>query len=160
VVDASTKDISLAVDEGPSADMPRKEYATREVKRRMHQDRFRFLVMHAYRDRCTMCQLRHIPLLDAAHIIPDSDERGLPVISNGLSLCKIHHAAYDVRILGVDPDYRIHVREDVLEEVDGPMLEHGLQGFDGKRLESLPHRDADKPDRGLLAVQFDRFRAA
>jgi putative restriction endonuclease len=69
-----------------------------------------------------MCRLRHTPLLDAAHILPDRDERGNPEIPNGLSLCKIHHSAYDVGILGVDPDCRIHLRSDVLEEHDGPML--------------------------------------
>jgi putative restriction endonuclease len=107
-----------------------------------------------------MCFLGQKLLLDAAHIIPDNDPRSEPMVSNGLSLCKIHHAAYDSRILGVDPDYRIHVRQDVLDEIDGPMLKHGLQELDGDGLKSLPHRKVDKPDRDLLALQFDRFRAA
>jgi hypothetical protein len=32
-----------------------------------------------------------------------------PVVSNGLSLTKIHHAAFDADLIGADPDFRIHV---------------------------------------------------
>ena len=140
-------------------DWPRKAYVTREVKQRLHQRRFRYLVLAAYREQCAMCQLRHTPLLDAAHILPDRDERGNPEVPNGLSLCRIHHGAYDINILGVDPDYRIHVREDVLEEVDGPMLRHGLQEMDGAKL-VLPGRSELRPKRDYLEERFDRFRAA
>ena len=52
-----------------------------------------------------------------------------PEVRNGLALCKIHHAAYDHNIIGINADYNIEVREDVLAEIDGPMLKHGLQEF-------------------------------
>ena len=57
--------------------------------------------MLAYHGACAVCSLRHVELLDAAHIIEDKDENGLPELPNGLSLCKIHHAAYDRRFLGI-----------------------------------------------------------
>jgi putative restriction endonuclease len=60
--------------------------------------------------------------LDGRHERP-----GLPEVPNGLALCKIHHSAYDVNILGVSPDYRVHIRSDVLREHDGPMLKWGLE---------------------------------
>ncbi len=160
LVDAASRDIVRALEEDPGVTAPLKQYTTRLVKQRLHQDRFRFLVMHAYRDHCAMCRLKQPPLLDAAHIIPDREDEGQPVVSNGLSLCKIHHGAYDARILGVAPDYRIHVNRDVLEQTDGPMLQFGLQALHGERLAVLPRRAVDQPDRDLLAVQFDRFRAA
>jgi predicted restriction endonuclease len=37
----------------------------------------------------------HAALLDAAHIILDTEPQGEPTVRNGLALCKIHHAAYD-----------------------------------------------------------------
>ncbi|MSR07359.1 MAG: hypothetical protein EXR93_09890 [Gemmatimonadetes bacterium] len=89
------------------------------------------LAVAAYHVTCAMCRLKHNSLLDAAHIIPDREEHGLAEVPNGLCLCKIHHTAYDVNIVGVDADYRIHVREDVLEEHDGPMFRHGLQEMAG-----------------------------
>lgn len=143
----------------PLSDWPRKAYITREVKRRLHQERFRFLVLGAYRERCAMCHLKHTQLLEAAHILPDRDARGMPEVPNGLSLCRIHHGAYDVGILGIDPDYRIHLRADVLEEHDGPMLRHGLQEIHGGRIE-VPRRVVDRPNREYLAERFAAFEAA
>jgi putative restriction endonuclease len=137
----------------------RRAYATTTVKKRLHQRRFRELVVAAYRERCAVCRLRHPELLDGAHILPDRDERGRPEVPNGLSLCKIHHGAFDAEILGIDPDYRIHIRRDVLEEHDGPMLRHGLQEMDRQPI-VLPSREALRPNREYLGERFERFRAA
>jgi putative restriction endonuclease len=137
----------------------RREYATAEVKVRLHQRRFRELVITAYKIRCAVCRLRHGELLDAAHILPDRDERGYPEISNGLSLCKIHHAAYDTQILGVDPEYTVHIRRDVLDEADGPMLRYGLQEMEGQRI-LLPRSDAKRPNPAYLEERYAQFRAA
>ena len=65
--------------------------------------------------------------LSEVPIIPDS-EGGRGEDPNGLSLCKIHHAAFDKNILGINEDYRIEDRQDIREEIDGPMLKYGLQG--------------------------------
>ena len=48
---------------------------------------------------------------------------------NGISLCKIHYASYDNFILGISPDYEINVCDDVLNEIDGPMLKYGIQSL-------------------------------
>ena len=105
-----------------------------EVQRLINQWAFRERVLRSYRHQCAFCALQHVELLDAAHIIPDSELHGEPIVSNGMSLCRLHHAAFDRLILGVRPDYIIRVRADVLEEEDGPMLRHGLQGLQGQRI--------------------------
>jgi putative restriction endonuclease len=120
-----------AVAEGSDA---RRAYVTATVKLRLHQRLFRERVLEAYRSQCAMCRLRHRELLDAAHILPDTAPQGEPVITNGLALCKLHHAAFDSFILGVSPDYMIQIRPDVLEEEDGPILQHGLKELHGARL--------------------------
>jgi putative restriction endonuclease len=137
----------------------RREYATRAVLQRLHQQQFRRLVLSAYRDQCSICRLKHVELLDAAHILPDRHPKGEPVVTNGLGLCKIHHSAYDANIIGIDPDAIVHVREDILMETDGPMLKHGLQAVAGSRL-VLPRGATLKPNRDFLAERYDRFRAA
>ena len=76
-----------------------------------------------------------------------------------MALCKIHHTAYDVNILGVSPDYRVHIRADVLLEKDGPMLRWGLQEMDGAGL-WLPSSEGQQPNREFLAERYERFRAA
>lgn len=134
----------------------RRRYAERVVQDRLHQPLFRARVLNAYEVRCAVCRLRHVELLDAAHIRSDADG-GSPVVPNGISMCKIHHAAYDSDILGVDPDYRVLIRSDVLEESDGPTLRHALQELHRSALH-LPRQRAARPDRELLAERFDRFR--
>jgi len=116
-------------------------------------------VLQAYETRCALCRLRHADLLDAAHIIRDADEGGLPVVPNGLALCKIHHAAYDRNILGVRPDLVIDVRRDILDEADGPMLRHGIQEMAGVRL-TVPRQRSAHPDRDSLERRYEEFRAA
>ena len=134
----------------------RRAYVTATVRRRLHQQAFRERVLDAYLDRCALCRLRHRELLDASHIAPDSAPEGEPVVSNGLALCKLHHAAFDGYFLTVDPDYRVRVRGDLLVEKDGPMLRHGLQELDGNRIE-VPRRKPLQPSRDLLAVRLERF---
>jgi hypothetical protein len=88
---------------------------------------------------CAICQLHHPELLEAAHIVPDRDPHGEPTVTNGVSLCVLRHTAFDRHIVGIRPDYRIEIRTDILEETDGPMLKHGLQGFQDELIHR-PHR--------------------
>lgn len=141
------------------AEAPLKAYATTTVKRRLHQHRFRQLVLTAYGERCTVCRLHHAELLDAAHILEDRDERGKPEVPNGLALCGVHHGAFDANIMGISPDRMIHIRSDVLEEVDGPMLRHGLQEMHERPI-ILPRHRESWPSKEYLQERFERFKAA
>jgi len=135
-----------------------KRYAERVVRARLHQPEFRARVIRAYHTTCAICSLKHADLLDAAHIIGDGQDGGDPIVTNGLSLCKIHHAAYDRNLLGISPDYTIHLDKNLLDEVDGPMLRHGLQEMHGKSL-ILPIKRNELPDRERLSARFERFRS-
>jgi putative restriction endonuclease len=134
----------------------RRGYITALTKRRIHQQAFRERVLTAYRQQCSLCRLKHGLLLDAAHIVPDSDPEGEPVTSNGIALCKLHHAAFDRHFLAVRPDYRIEIRADVLEETDGPMLKHGLQGLHLLNI-SLPAASTNWPNRVALEDRYHKF---
>ena len=133
-----------------------KRYVAQIVSRRVHQPVFRARVILAYSRTCTICRLNHPELLDAAHIIPDREEEGVAHVTNGLALCKIHHAAFDNGILGISPDYVVHIDSGVLAEVDGPMLKHGIQEMEGTRL-TLPRKPSEWPSRDSLARRFDEF---
>jgi putative restriction endonuclease len=134
----------------------RREYITSLVRRRVHQQAFRARVIEAYRTHCAFCRLRHQELLDAAHITADAEFSGEPVVSNGLSLCKLHHAAFDRHFLTVRPDYTIEVRPSILEESDGPMLIHALQGLHGQPI-YLPREASLQPDRDRLEERHAAF---
>src|SRR6185436_13083313 len=117
-----------AISPGDTTGGPERRYALREVKARLHQVSFREAVLAAYGGRCAISHLPEPRLLDAAHIVMDADEQyGQLVVSNGLPLTKIHHAAFDANLIGIDPDYRIHVSDRLLEIHDGPFLELGLK---------------------------------
>ncbi|HVX42986.1 MAG TPA: HNH endonuclease signature motif containing protein [Mycobacteriales bacterium] len=137
-----------------------RRYIVRETKQRLHQPVFRASVLRAYETRCAVCALHHSVLLDAAHIVPDREEDGIPAVRNGLALCKIHHAAYDSHILGVRPDLVVQIRRDLLEEIDGPMLQHGLQERHGQPLMAVPRSRSEKPDPQLLDRSYTAFLAA
>jgi putative restriction endonuclease len=139
---------------------PERRYALREVKARLHQASFRDAVLAAYDGRCVISHLPEPRLLDAAHIIVDAHEQlGQPIISNGLPLTKIHHAAFDAHLIGIDPDFHIHVADRLLEIHDGPFLELGLKRINGTRIE-LPKRIQDRPAQDRLAIRFEQFKKA
>ncbi len=137
----------------------RRSYLTATYLARLHQSSFRLKVLRAYQNQCTLCRIKHPELLDAAHIIADKHEAGDPIVPNGLSLCKIHHAAFDANIIGITPDYIIKVRNDILFETDGPMLKHGLQDLDNTMI-VLPSRRLNWPDPERLEIRYDQFLRA
>jgi putative restriction endonuclease len=136
-----------------------RRYALRTVKQRLHQASFREAVIAAYGGRCALSRLPERMLLDAAHIIADANELlGQPVIPNGIPLSKIHHAAFDAHLIGIDADYRLHVSDRLLDLKDGPILE-ALKKLDGQPIH-LPVRKSDYPDRDRLAARFEKYKAA
>ena len=160
---------SVAVDDVTQADIfsrlrggvkiaaeARCQYVTSLTHRHLHQSAFRERVLSSYRHQCAFCRLRHSELLDAAHIIPDSDPRGEPVVSNGISLCRLHHAAFDKFFLGVRLDRIIEVRRDVLEEIDGPTLQHAIQALHGQSI-VLSARLEEQPAAVFLTERYERF---
>jgi putative restriction endonuclease len=137
---------------------PERRYGLRMVRQRLHQSTFREAVLAAYDSRCALTGLPEPRLLDAAHIVADLDaDFGQPLVTNGLPLSKLHHAAFDANLIGIDPDYRIHISDALLSMNDGPMFEQGLKALAGRQLR-LPKRDADHPDRERLALRFADFR--
>ena len=140
-------------------EQPARRYALSAVKQRLHQATFRQAVLTAYDERCALTGLPEPMLLDAAHIISDKHEAlGQPVVPNGIPLSKIHHAAFDAQLIGIDPDYRLHVSPRLMTQKDGPMLE-ALKQLD-RHIIRLPSRPKDLPDRERLALRFEEFRAA
>ncbi len=140
-------------------DMKERRYTLRTVKQRLHQSSFREALIQAYGGRCAISGIPEPLLLDAAHIAPDSHEQlGQPIVPNGIPLSKIHHAAFDAHLIGIDPTYRLHVSDRLLEKKDGPLLE-SLKQLEGASIH-LPKRQIDRPDPERLDMRFEQFKAA
>jgi len=91
--------------------------------------------------------------------LPDAEPGGEPMVSNGLSLCKLHHAVFDRYFVGIREDYIVEVRSDILDETDGPMLIHGLQNLSGTRI-FVPRLIELRPNPEFLHIRYERFRAS
>src|ERR1700740_3732915 len=74
----------------------------------------------------------------------------------GLPVTKLQHAAFVSHLIGIDPDYRIHVSDRLLEIHDEPFLELGLKEIVGQVIQ-LPRRSEDRPDRDRLGLRFEQF---
>jgi putative restriction endonuclease len=136
-----------------------RRYAVVAAKQRLHQAMFREDVLEAYSDRCAITGIPEKRLLHAAHILPDRDERGLPIISNGIAMTVLHHSAYDSNLLGIDADGKIHINRSLLEMHDGPTLQHALQNIHGTIIRK-PAGETNCPNRDYLAARFERFAKA
>lgn len=130
-------------------------YSATTTYRRNHQAWFSTLTKAAYQWRCAFSGLPVRALLVGAHIVPDA-EGGPPSVRNGICMSALHHVAFDSHLIGVDPDYRVHVSSQLREKRDGELLE-GLKGLDGARL-GLPEDPDDWPMRDYLERRFARYR--
>lgn len=142
----------------PQETVLERRYALRQVKARLHQTLFRAAVIAAYDGRCALSRLPEQSLLDAAHIAADGDElHGQPVVTNGIPLTKLHHAAFDKHLIGIAPNYEIVVSKRLLVTKDGPTLE-ALKALHGTKI-CVPRREKDHPDRDRLESRFQTFQA-
>lgn len=137
-----------------------KRYAQRVTEQRLHQPQFRSQVLIAYKKRCAVCRLGRPELLEAAHIIPDKNIHGAAEIPNGLSLCRIHHTAFDANLIGFSPDLRVHVGPALQEaENEGPILKFALRGLHNAKL-MVPEKEEYHPAGERLAERFEEFLSA
>lgn len=130
-------------------------YSPTTTYRRNHQAWFSTLTKAAYQWKCAFSGLPVRALLVGAHIVPDA-EGGPPSVRNGICMSALHHVAFDSHLIGVDPDYRVHVSSQLRGKRDGELLE-GLKGLDGARLR-LPEDRGDWPMRDYLERRFARYR--
>ena len=136
-----------ARDVDPAMTAARREYATRAVLQRLHQQQCRRMVLVAYREPC-ICRLQHLEL-PMPHILPDRHpNRGTDRHERPRAL-QDQRLGLPANITGIDPDACVHVREDIPREKDTPMLKHGLQQVAGSRI-ILPMRDDLRPNQEYL----------
>lgn len=78
-----------------------------------------------------------------------------------MQISTIHHTAFDSNsnIVGLNPEYIIIVREDNLEEIEGPMRRYGTQEMHGQKI-LLPGSRNNWPDRERLELRYQRFKEA
>ena len=141
---------------GQAAEVPdaaiERRYATRTALQRVHQRAFRQQVLSAYANHCAMCSIHFDELLDAAHIVPDSQEEGRPDVRNGLALCSLHHRAFDRFLIDVDDDYRIQLSPELQRRRNGPLFQQAFLERHGEPLH-LPKSARQWPGQEFLSLR-------
>jgi putative restriction endonuclease len=126
LIDASPEDEREFVDTSADEDQAARRYRLVETMRAVRDARFRPAVLQAYRHQCAFCPIA-LNLVDAAHIIPVKRPHSTDDVTNGLALCRLHHAAYDSGLVGVRSDYSILLNP---RAVDRLRELHFLRGLD------------------------------
>ena len=132
-----------------------RSYSTALVRVRNHQAWFSTRTKAAYLWRCAFSGLPMRDLLVGAHIVPDR-EGGPPSIKNGICMSALHHVAFDTHLIGIDPEYRVHVSSRLSEQKDGELLAN-LKELNGTPLR-LPLREEDWPGKDLLDYRFKQYQ--
>lgn len=121
---------------------------------RVNQRYFRTVVLSTYGSACAVCGLTVSPLLDAAHIVPWSENISQRLDPrNGIAMCALHHRAFDAALVTIDGEglFRIAPR---LKIPDPPEMHAiALLRIDGRIFEK-PERFAPDPD----ALEHHRMR--
>lgn len=119
----------------------------REVVTKYRAHDFRRRVIGSYENKCAVCDIQ-LGLIDAAHIIPVADNSSTDETSNGIALCKIHHAAYDNNIISFDENYRIEVSDVTRRGLEHENIAGGFDDFvKGLRdCIALPLDEMDRPN--------------
>lgn len=107
--------------------------------------------------RCAVCRLREAALLQAAHIVEDSDPLAAATIVNGIALCAIHHLAYDRNLMGIDPDGVVHIARRRLDEQDGANAQRRPARLSRSPDSSTRGVPTNAPTPERLEVRFDQF---
>lgn len=116
--------------------------------------KFRKIVYTSYAFKCAMCGIS-LKLVEAAHIVPHSHEKGTDDISNGICLCALHHTAYDQSLVYFDEELNIKINKKKLEYLEKVGLDSGY-----RKLQELLFDKISLPDNLAMRPNTENIRLA
>jgi putative restriction endonuclease len=121
--------------------------------RQKRDPNFRRKVYDAYNNKCAMCGIG-LELIEAAHIVPHSHELGTDEIDNGISLCALHHTAYDRSLIYFDDKLEILINESKMEYLEKVGLDSGIRKFEKLAFDKiqLPDNHTLRPNIGNIKI--------
>lgn len=142
---------------GGFANEPLAKYGAPKLTRpRLGQASFRVMVTEAYHRRCAMTGESTLLALEAAHIVPYSED-GTHEIQNGMLMRADFHRLFDAGLVSVTPDLTIRISPRIKEAWFNGKAYYRL---DGQPLTVKPESPLLSPDRDRLHWHFtNRFQA-
>jgi predicted restriction endonuclease len=144
-----TKPITETAGEG-FADVLQEHMPVSEAKRvvrvRLTQRFFRQTVLASFSERCCITGMPIPQLLEAAHILPwtiSPENRNNP--RNGLCMTRLHHAAFDAGLIGIDENFRVTISKELSRCSSNRPVVANFLCFEGKAIE-LPEKFVPDPE--------------
>lgn len=130
-----------------------KEKLTITHTRYKRDPKFKMLVYEAYEHRCAMCGIQ-LELIEAAHIIPHSHEKGTDDVQNGICLCTLHHKAYDRSLIFFDEKFNIKINDKKMEYLEKIGRDSGFRKFQSLNFDkiTLPKNHILKPNSSNIKL--------
>lgn len=121
--------------------------------RQKRDPKFREKVYDAYNNKCAMCGIG-LELIEAAHIVPHSHKKGTDNIDNGMSLCTLHHKAYDRSLIYFDEELNILINENKIEYLEKVGLDSGIRKFEKLAFDKvqIPKNHTLRPNIGNIKI--------
>lgn len=121
--------------------------------RQKRDPKFRKKVYDAYNNKCAMCGIG-LELIEAAHIVPHSHEKGTDNIDNGMGLCALHHTAYDRSLIYFDEELNILINENKMEYLEKVGLDSGIRKFEKLAFDKIqiPKNHTLRPNIGNIKI--------
>jgi putative restriction endonuclease len=124
------------------------------VAPRLGQGGFRIMVMDEYSRRCAITGEKTLPVLEAAHIKPYS-ENGPHMISNGVFMRSDLHTLFDGGYMTLTKEFHVEVSKRIREEFSNGREYYALHG---RKLLCVPADPANRPSSEYLEWhQNNRF---
>lgn len=121
----------------------------KEFKRKARNAAFSNNIKELYEYRCAVCGIKRFnkkgnPEVEAAHIYP-KEKNGPDKLINGISLCKLHHWAFDNGLLSITDDYKVIVPTEINDDKNY----EDITKFRGQKI-LLPAKNQFKPHKLYL----------
>lgn len=121
--------------------------------RQKRDPNFRKKVYDAYNYKCAMCGIG-LELIEAAHIVPHSHDKGTDDVGNGVSLCALHHTAYDRSLIFFNENLEILINESKMEYLEKVGLDSGIRKFEKLSFDKIqiPENHTLRPITGNIKI--------
>lgn len=118
------------------------------IQSRRGQQKFRATLLDAYSSKCAVTGCNTVHVLEAAHIIPHSEQASYSV-NAGILLRADIHTLFDLFLLSIEPESgRVVVADD---------CKPGYGEFHGIAVK-FPASPSELPDPGLLMIHFQKWK--
>lgn len=117
-------------------------YSETLTRHRLGQGGFRVSVTDAYQRRCAITGEKTLPVLEAAHIKPYS-ENGPHLVTNGILLKSDFHTLFDSGYITLSDDYRVEVSHRLHEDYGNG---RDYYKYHGQPILILPEQAQQRPD--------------